>query len=233
MNIVGLGIEIVIQTAFLTAAMWVLIKLQKLQYNFPGLLGAAALASAFDQIPFVGHYFAFVALVLTMMKVTREDFTGIVFTIAISYALTFGMNLWLLGSLMGDLRISARSSAPQEQVTQVSNDDDEDAAPAKTNKTQTFAAKPIPSPVAAPSTDASTNSSSSSVDPKAFVIKSVIKSPKTSTAMIAAGDRTYVLIVGESAMMDTPAGKVPVRLDQVKDNSVILNVGGERLEVPR
>ena len=44
-------IAFTVQTVFLFAALWIMIKLQKLNYNFLGLLGAAALASAICLIP--------------------------------------------------------------------------------------------------------------------------------------------------------------------------------------
>ena len=51
---VGFSIELLIETAFLTLALWIMIKLQKLDYNFFGLVGSAALSCAIDI--FVSHF---------------------------------------------------------------------------------------------------------------------------------------------------------------------------------
>src|SRR5260221_9589083 len=50
-DILALSIEFIVQTAFLVAGLWIMIKLQKLDYNWLGLLGAAALGSGLDMIP--------------------------------------------------------------------------------------------------------------------------------------------------------------------------------------
>jgi hypothetical protein len=114
--------EIAIQTVFLTVALWIMVKLQKLDYNFLGLLGSAALTSVLEKIldvflePTFGIYLTSsisvpitgVVLFVCVMKSIQGDRTDALFTVCVGYALTFGMNLWLMGALMGDLRPSAR-----------------------------------------------------------------------------------------------------------------------------
>jgi hypothetical protein len=121
-TILGLAMEIAIQTAFLTVALWIMVKLQKLDYIFLGLLASAALASAVEKIldvflePTFGIYttssisapITVGVLILCVMKSIQGDRTDALFTVGVGYALTFGMNLWLMGTLMGDLRPSAR-----------------------------------------------------------------------------------------------------------------------------
>src|SRR5436189_4245176 len=126
--LIGFAIELVVETAFLTLALWIMIKLQKLNYNFFGLVGSAALSCAIEIIVshFLGWGLATCAsvpvLIFCMAKVTRADHIDVVFTIAVGYALTMGMDLWLMGMLMGDLRVSARAAHHSDDaVTEVTN----------------------------------------------------------------------------------------------------------------
>ena len=133
------GVKWVIETSFLLLALWCMVKIQKLQHTGPGLLAAAAVACAFDLIPYVGHYIAVPVLWVSLTKVTREDFTGVVFTTAISYALVFGMNLFLLGALMGDLRVSARARTMPNSSEQESLSVESDQAVEGSAETTTIA----------------------------------------------------------------------------------------------
>src|SRR5882724_8620460 len=132
-EILALGIEFLVQAAFLVVALWIMLKLQKLEYNVPGLLGAAALASALDMIPYAGHALSISVLLFTMTKVTRSEYVDVLFTVAVGYALMFGMNLFLLGVLMGDLRPSAKPDKETlDKVEQAQEEDRErTSAPTK------------------------------------------------------------------------------------------------------
>jgi hypothetical protein len=124
-----LSILIVVQTIFLLAAFWIMIKLQKLEYNFPGLLASAALIGTLDEIlnMFIGHYLGvFLSSSITtpivvavsylcIAKVTGAELVDVFFTVIVGRALWFGMNLWLIGTLMGDLRPA--SAADNESPT--------------------------------------------------------------------------------------------------------------------
>src|SRR5256885_13599730 len=121
-TILAHAVPYLIRTFFLLLALWLMVKIQKFQYNFPGLLGSAALASALDMIPYFGHFLAVPVLYICLLKVTREDLTGVVFTAGISYALVFAMNLFVLGSLTGSLRISALQQTDKDPVTMDADD---------------------------------------------------------------------------------------------------------------
>src|SRR6266404_7214732 len=108
-EIVAFAIEFLVQAAFLLLALWIMLKLQKLEYNVPGLFGAAAVASALDMIPYAGHPLAVGVLLFTMTKVTRSEYVDVAFTVFVGYALMFGMNLFPLGAVVGDLRPSGRA----------------------------------------------------------------------------------------------------------------------------
>src|SRR5262249_18158676 len=106
-------IHFAVETVFLVAALWIMIKVQKLNYNFLGLLGAAALASAIDLLPLpfrIADFISCTVLLLCIARVTGAERVDVMFTVFVGYALWFGMNLFLLGALLGDLRPSAREA---------------------------------------------------------------------------------------------------------------------------
>jgi hypothetical protein len=129
-------IEFAVQTVILLGLLWGMIKIQKLdqrfEYKFPGLVGTAALATGLDQVlqtvlgHFIGTYFASyistpivgTVLLLCLKKITRAPYVDVIFTATISYALLFGVNLFILGSLMGELRSSVRTPDDFEIVAQ-------------------------------------------------------------------------------------------------------------------
>jgi len=161
-------IEFALQTAILLGLLWGMIKIQKLdqrfEYNFLGLLGSAALATGLDQIlqmtlgHFIGIYLAsyistpivVTVLLLCLKKVTHAPYVDVVFTVAISYALLFGVNLFILESLMGDLRPSARNPDEFEVVTQQQEIKKEYRTAIKTNLPAPKANPPAPSAPANP-----------------------------------------------------------------------------------
>jgi len=161
-------IEFALQTAILLGLLWGMIKIQKLdqrfEYNFLWLLGSAALATGLDQIlqmtlgHFIGIYLAsyistpivVTVLLLCLKKVTHAPYIDVLFTVAISYALLFGVNLFILESLMGDLRPSARNSEEFEIVTQQQEIKKEYQTAIKTNLPAPKANPPAPSAPANP-----------------------------------------------------------------------------------
>jgi hypothetical protein len=229
--LIGLGIHFVIQTAFLTLALWILVKLQKFQFNFPGLVASAAVATVFDLIPFVGHYLAVVVLFLCIAKVTRERGGDVIFTVGVSYALTFGMNLFLLASLLGDLRVHARSRDSVASVTAAGGNNEElDDTKATTNAT----AAGKPTAVASPAQVTDPAPVVKAPPPEGLVLKGIIKGPKASSVMLSAGAKTYTLFVGDSTHIDIGKDSPQVALVKVKDaTTAVLNIDGEEVELSK
>src|SRR6267378_5007314 len=130
--LLGLLIHFAVQTVFLMAALWLMIKLQKLNYNFLGLLGAASLASAIKLIPlpfYIADIISCAALLFCISKVTGAEYIDVKFTVVIGYALMFGMNLGLFGALLGDLRPSAREAENHAATEEMDDTDDTATAP--------------------------------------------------------------------------------------------------------
>jgi hypothetical protein len=271
-------IEFAIQTAILLGLLWGMIKIQKLDqhttYRFLGLLVAAVLATGLDMIPYAGHYLAVSALLLCIKKTTGAPYVDVLFTVAISYALMFGVNLFILGSLMGDLRPSARNSEEFEIVTQQQEIKKEYPTAIKTNLPVPKTNPPVPgapaNPIkaaekAAPKTNPpapsvptnstkpakgaapmtnlpapSTSTNSVSQSPakpvealaKYFVIKGVTRNAAKSAVTIQAGTKIYTIFLGETALMQTPDGPIPVRFKDLGEDWVVLEINGEPAKLP-
>jgi hypothetical protein len=232
--ILPLGIYFLTRFILLSAALWILLRAQDLNYTIPGMLGSAALASAFDMIPFGGHYAAVGVLLFCVLKLTRAHFIDVRFTVAISYAVMFLMQMLLLTAMPGDLQVFARSPKVA-RVLQATTGGDNEAdlaemnaapvvakpivstnevvqAPAPTNAAP--APKPVVAPAANPAPDLSHN----------FSLKGVMKS--SGLVIINTGTKTYTVGLGETTAMDTAGGKVDVSVESIADTSAVIKIGG-------
>lgn len=271
-------IEFALQTAILLGLLWGMIKIQKLDqhttYRFLWLLGAAALATGLDMIPYAGHYLAVAALLLCIKKTTGVPYVDVLFTVAISYALMFGVNLFILGSLLGDLRPSARNSEEFEIVAQQQAIKKEHQTAIKTNLPAQKANPPAPSvptnstkPAkgAAPRTNPpAPNAPTNSVKPpeevapktnqpaqsaptnsvsqspaipiealvKLFVVKGVTRNAAKSAVTIQTRAKIYTVFLGETTLMQTPDGPIPVRFKDLGEDWVVLEINGEQALLP-
>jgi len=227
-EIVGYSIRYLVSTGFLLLALWLMVKIQKFQYNFLGLLGSAALAGGLDMIPYVGHYLALPTLYLCLMKVTREDMTGAIFTAGISYALVFVMNLFLLGSLMGDLRpsfLQAREAEPKAQEATEETETDVETNQSVAPRQAANAASVAP--------DKAQAAPQSSLAPAGLTLRGVIKSSKNPMAMISSRGKTYTIAIGESIPLQGADKSAKATLETVEDSSVIVSIAGEKVVLKR
>jgi hypothetical protein len=271
-------IEFALQAAILLGLLWGMIKIQKLDqhiaYRFLWLLGSAALATGLDMIPYASHYLAVSALLLCIKKTTGAPYVDVLFTVAISYALMFGVNLFILGSLLGDLRPSARNSEEFEIVTQQQEIKKEYPTAINTNLPAQKANPPAPSVPAnsikpaeraAPKTNppapsVPTNStklakgaaprtnlpapseptnsvSQSPAKPveaiaKYFAIKGVTRNAAKSAVTIQTGAKIHTVFLGETVLMQTPDGPIPVRFKDLGEDWVVLEINGEPAKFP-
>ena len=245
LEILALFLEFVLQMVFLFVALWIMIKIQKLDYNFPGLLGTAALVSGLDRAldtvlgHFLGDYLAtyisapitLVVLIICVSKVTHADRVDVMFTIVVGYALMFGMNLWLFGALMGDLRPSAENSGEFDAATQ----------PPETNEVQQIATR-TNQPVQSAHQPPTNAPAKLAVQPKPgqlvaaatnlFSVKGVSRNGPKSAVTIQTGKRVYTISLGESALTQTSKGPVSVRFKELGDNWVVLAINGTETKLP-
>ena len=105
-----------LRTAILLGLIWLVTRLQKLaqrfEYRFRGLFWLAVLAGGLDLIPHVGHGLAVLVLLVGVKKITRTDYVEAFFSIAIPYALVFGIQLFLLGPLVAHWQPMIKNTNP-------------------------------------------------------------------------------------------------------------------------
>ena len=213
-----------LQTVFLLAALWIMIKVQKLNYHWLGLLGAAALASGIKLIPLPFHIADIISctgLLFCIWKVTGAEFIDVRFTVGVGYALMFGMNLWLMGALMGDLRPSAREAENRHIKEQM--EEKEEAA----KVSQTAAAGTNRAPVAAK------EQTVTPIEEKLpqFSVKSLIRNGAKSCVTLQSENDSRMIFLGDTELVHTTNGPLKVRFDGLTNNFVLLTVGEQQVKV--
>jgi hypothetical protein len=222
--LLGLSIHFAVQTVFLVGALWIMIKLQKLNYNFLGLLGAAALASAIKLIPlpfYISDIISSAVLLLCIAKVTGAEYVDVKFTVFVGYALMFGMNLGLFGMLLGDLRPSAREADNHRTTEAIDDNDDTASAPqaaaTATNRTPLAA---HPQTVKSPEQPLPTLS-----------VKSLIRNGPKSCVTLHSDNDSRIIFLGDTELVHTATGSLKVRFDGLTDESVLLTVGDQQVKL--
>ena len=220
-SILILAIEFLMHSTVLLVLLWIMIKLQNLDYNFPGLIGSAALGGGLDMIPHFGHYLAVPVLYLCIWKVTRSSiFPDAAFTVMISYALMFCVNLFILGTLMGDLRPShhalggSESATPEAVVESQPVETNQLIQDSVTNLVQTDNAKQAEEIA------------------KKFLIKGLTRNADKSSLTLQSGKKTYVIFLGQLISVQTDDGPVSVRFTDLGKDWVALSLKGAQVKCP-
>jgi len=253
LELVAHAIQFVIQTAFLLLGLWIMIKIQKLEYNFLGLVGAAAAASVLEMIldPLIGYYISTPVICLVLCfcvaKATHTTHVfdiDVIFTVAVGYALVFCMNLFLIGALMDDLMPSAKRG--DELDATLARMDEEYAARSGTNWAMVVSLETDAEQgsMATPEEYAQRGGLTNSPKPaaeirkaspkggnpaKGLLLKGVTVSGDKSLATILSGTRTYAIGLNETISLRTPGGVINVRCEQVDTSSAVLSIDGERV----
>ena len=233
-----------------TALLWMMIKLQNLNYNLLGLLGSSLLASALDYIPVVGCYIGWAALVICLWKCTGADIApDVLFTVGVAGALMFCVNLFVIGWLMGNLSMISPSLADYGpgDTTQMSAgmDGEEEDGDGETNRVATVAAvasapKPATkfsgwfrSSASAPITATVTNPAPKDVGNlrSQLTIKGISVSPSQKSAMIANGRQILDVRVGDSFAVNSDKGRVTMVCEDITQSAVILAADGARVKL--
>ena len=115
-----LGLLFIIRWALFTAVIWGLLRVQSLNYTWPGLLLTTAIGSIAYFIPvgFIAAAAAFVIVYIGLKKVTQAEHSDLVFSIVISNAIMYVAGLWLLAAVLPDfhnLRVAAETKAAKEE----------------------------------------------------------------------------------------------------------------------
>lgn len=220
-HILALLIGIIVQTVFLFLAFWAMIKFQDLNYTFTKLLGVAVFVASLDQVlhMVLGHYLGFflsnsvsspivfVASFISIKKLTEADQVDVMFTVAVGNALCFALNMWLLGTLIGDLRPYHHShsmeSEPAWQVNDITN-----------------------------SVPVMTNSLAATSILQQLTVKGATQNGVKSSANIFYDGKLYAVFYGETIFLPVNGKLVPVKLESVDTNSLHLNISGEPVKCP-
>jgi len=222
-HILVLAIEFLANWAILLLLLWIMIKVQGLDYNFLGLLGSAALGSGLDMIPYCGHALAVPVLYFCIWKVTQSClFPDAAFTVVVAYALMFAVNMFLLGALMGDLRPQDKLAAGEANFTQELADE----PPA----TVAGAAKPVKVAGGKPAAAATLGTADKIT--KELTVKGVTRNGDKSAVTILSGNKTYTLFLGQLVSVQTTDGLASVRFTELGANYVALNIRGTEVKYP-
>ncbi|MFO1476737.1 MAG: hypothetical protein U1F98_08810 [Verrucomicrobiota bacterium] len=236
--ILGYGIEFGIQAVFLFLALWIMIKVQKLNCHYGGLIGTAALASGLEMV--LDYYLGVsistpivcAVLCLCIWKVTGGDQVDVLFTVAVGGALVFGMNLWLLGALMGDLRPSAHRHLVAAARETADDSADPDDAPALTNLSLALSTNAAPSRALSATNLVAAPVKSTNNIVRHLALKGLTRHATHSMLIVDTGLRAYTIVLGETVTMDTPAGTGIVKFEKLASSTVTLTVDGDPVEVP-
>ncbi|HSY43577.1 MAG TPA: hypothetical protein VK811_06665 [Candidatus Acidoferrum sp.] len=209
---IGLVITFCFRFVALMTFLWLMIKIQKLNYTLLPLLGAALLASALDMMPLVGHFIAVPVLYFCIWKITRADLVpDATFTVALAYAMTRGLG-WIL-----------LAYAPMPGLHTAStpdNFDDATNAPAvalvqTTNQVADTATAPEPA-------NPPDNKIASDIS-----VRGVSGGANNALVTIQYGKKDYVISLGEGTTISTDEGLVSVRFLEADGNNVKLAVNGQ------
>lgn len=214
-------IEYAARTAVLTLLLCVMVKIQKLNFFFPGLLVSAAIACGLDTIPYFGHYLAVPVLYLCIWKVTGASLMpDAVFTVVIAYALMFAVKVLLFTALVGDLRASS-SSHESNGIPY--------AVAAVKPATPGVAPLPVANQNAqnVPASPVKKNSKSADEILKDVTVKGVTRNGDKSMLLISANKKTYELVTGEQTSVQTTNGTCHLRLVGVSETWATVEVNGE------
>jgi hypothetical protein len=222
--IIGLAVWFLVRFVGLLGFLLMMIKIQKLDFSWPLLLGSALLASALDLIPLVGHFIAVPALYLCIWKSVRCDsFKDATFTVALSYALTSCLTFILLAyapvklpapkPTQDDPGFANYASAKPPAVAQSPHLSAQ--TPAVVQPTQDLAQTAIVPP--------------NNVTP-AISIKGVIRNATDAMATIQCGKKVYLLSQDEDVTISTDEGMVPVHLLEVGKDNVTLSIAGREMK---
>jgi len=217
-----------------TALLWVMIKVQKLNYNTLGLFASSLAAVLVDLVPYGGAYLSYVVLVIGLWKCTGADIApDCVFTVIIAGALMFCFNLWVIGLLLGPLRpdLAKAHASDAEDAEMVDDESAAEDSDEKAGETRPARSSPKPSLASSNSVRVAarpTTSPSAPANPLESAIESGLLVPKGvsygahPSAMISDGVRVHTVSRGETIIVSLPQGRTHLRCEDITKTHIIL-----------
>lgn len=238
-----LGIIALVKWLVYTGLLWVMIKIQKLNYNVPGLFASSLLATLVGFLPFVGAYVSWAVLVICLWKCTGADiFPDVAFTVAIAGALMFCLHLWAFGALtpgpeeMRHAFDKARAEEAEGGFPAASGQTDEtdsDSKPvigsvansARPVATETKASGLKPGmTVSARTVDDKSSPLRPQISTNAVVLKGISPYTARPTVIVSVGGQVKTLMVGDSFSGSTPQGRIHLRCEQITPTNVVFSL---------
>ena len=211
-DILAYGVEGFVRFVLYTIILWIMIKIQKFNYNWAGLLLVSGASIAISYVPWAGAYLAYPVLVFGLHTVTRASIApDIIFTVAITRAVMFCINLFLIGALMGDLRPDLSASARADE------DAEEEVESADTDETAEEGS----------STPATTNAfafvASSHPKAKDLTLRGISINSSKALAIVSTGRNYHTITTGECFSAQSGAR---VRCEEITKSFVLLTIDG-------
>jgi hypothetical protein len=207
-EIIGLAVILFLQSVALLAVLWVMIKIQKLDYSWLPLIGAAFLTSALDLIPIVGHFIAVPVLLLCVWKITRSTiFPDAAFTVVLGYALMRCLGWILLTIEMSGFHATSAMSSDDVETNSVPI-----VAIQPTN--------PVTQKISKPSDKIVANIS----------VKGISRDTNSALVTIRYGVKNYIIPLHKAVSISTEDGLVTVRFLEAGEKSVTLGIRGEEVK---
>lgn len=216
--VISIAIAYGIRFIALLTFLFIMIKVQKLNYTWLPLIGSAMLASAFDMIPIVGHFIAVPVLYWCVWKLTEcELYPDATFTVGLSYAC-----MRCLGWIM-----LAYAPLPSHQPTITHNDYDDFTNSPQVAMVQT--ANPVQAPEAssAPAPSPSVPLGGIAAD---ISVKGISGGGNDAMVTIQCGKKDYIVSLGEGTTVSTAQGSATVRFVKADENNVTLSVSGQEVK---
>jgi len=224
-SMLELFMEFLIHSTLLTLFLWIMIKLQKLDHNWLGLIGSALLAGGLDMVPHYGHFIAVPVLYICIARVTRASlFPDAAFTVVISYALMFLLNMIILTAITPDLAENFRHSKTESDAVVADDKIKTNIPPITAAKTNAAAAMTVHPTAPAPT----------SVDDfmKIITVQAVTMNGSSSSITFQLDDRHYTIVRGQAVALITGGKSFHVTLKDVSQDTVTLDVNGETRKLP-
>lgn len=209
---IGYGVAFVLRFVLLMVGLLIMIKIQDYDFEWLPLIGSAALASALDLIPLVGHFIAVPVLYLCVWKSVRCDsFKDATFTVVLSYALV-RCTTFILAAYVPVGHI--RPGMAQNNF----GDDTNLMAVAEMQSTNQ------PAEIDLPPTE-ETGKINTDIS-----VSGISRIANSAMVTIQAGRKSYSLSLGEGTTISTDKGTVRVHFLEADAHDVTLDVNGQKMK---
>lgn len=208
---IALTIAFLFRFVLLMTGLLIMIKLEKYDFTWLPLIGAALLACALDMIPLVGHYIAVPVLYLCIWKITNSDlFPDAAFTAGLSYAFVRCVTL----IVMAYIPFNAHPRTAQDIFSFETN-----AVVANSQFTNEIAQ------MNSPAEEAANNKINTDIS-----VSSISRIANSAMVTIQSGRKTYSLSLGEGTTISTDKGTVRVHFLEADAHDVTLDVNGQKMK---